>query len=200
MFATGCAVGVQSDYAPNVNLDKYQTYAWMPAPDSASASNMTLNSSLMREVNEEMYQRGFRLDTANPDVVLVLHTMLETKTEVIERPIYSSYSYYRPGFYSGFPHDFYGRYYDPFYGYYWPGYVSMPEVVGYDIETVQYKEGNFVIDMIDRRSKHIVWRGWSENALKAKLLDDADDLVEKLFNKRFPVEEKENDGNMEASR
>ena len=191
LFTAGCmSVGVQSDYAPNADLAKYKTYAWMPPTDTVR-TNLTLNASLMKSINDEMYERGYRLDTAQPDVALMLHTMIETKTEVVETPIYSTYHYYRPGVYSGF----YNRFgYDPFYGgYYWPGYTTVQQVVGYDIETVQYKEGSVVIDMIDTGSKHLVWRGWTENALKAKLQDDTDDIIDKLFKKRFPVKEKEED-------
>lgn len=186
LLATGCAsVGVQSDYARDANLSKYKTYAWMPAPDSVTNTNLALRASLMKEIDEEMSQRGYTRDTANPDVVLVLHTMMETETEVIETPIYSTYRYYRPGLYSGF-------YYDPYYGYYWPGYVSVPEVIGYDIETVRYKEGSVVVDMIETKNNHIVWRGWTDEALKSKLEDDADDLMDKLFERKFPVKAKSN--------
>ena len=153
---------------------------------------MTLNASLMKSVNDEMYERGYKLDTEDPDVVLVLHTMIETKTEVVETPIYSTYHYYRPGFYNGFYGGFpYNSYYGS--GGYWPGYTSIQQVVGYDIETVQYKEGSVVVDMIDKQTKNIVWRGWTENALKAKLQDDTDDIMDKLFKKRFPIKEKQAD-------
>lgn len=185
LFTTGCmSVGVQSDYARNANLSKYKTYAWMPSPDSAANSNLALQASIMKEVNEEMYQRGYTQDTTNPDIVLVLHTMMETQTDVVETPIYSTYNYYRPGLYSGF-------YYDPYYGYYWPGYISVPEVIGYDIETVRYKAGSVVIDMIDTGNNNIVWRGWTEDTRKVKLEDDADDIIDKLFDRKFPVKEKD---------
>lgn len=184
LFTAGCArVDVQSDYARNTDFTKYKTYAWMPTADSAMTTekyNATaLQASFMKEINEEMQARGYELDPDNPDVVLHMQMMFETKTDVIRRPVYAAYNYYTPGFYTG-----------PFYHYYWPGYTTLYEVVGYNIETIRYKEGNIIVDMIDPKTKHIVWRGWTEDALQSHIEDEVDDIASDMFDKNFPVKEK----------
>lgn len=183
VFAAGCtSVSVQSDYSRSTNFTKYKTYAWLPASDSAMSSQKydvnALQASFVKAVNEEMSDRGYQLDTAKPDVLLAMHAMFETKTGLVRDPIYATYSYYHPGFYNG-----------PFYPYYWPGYTTVTEVVGYDIRTVQYKEGSVVLDIIDRANNHIVWRGWTANALKSTIESDMKKIVDNLFDRKFPVHE-----------
>jgi hypothetical protein len=77
-------------------------------------------------------------------------------------PVYTNYSYYRPGFYVG-----------PYYrNYAYNNYFTIPRIAGTNVEQIPYKEGTIVIDLIDRRTNEIVWRGSAEDVVTPNNLDE----------------------------
>jgi hypothetical protein len=178
---------IYSDSVKGTDFTKYKTYAWLPGKkDTATKSvlnNEIVQQNIRQRVNMEMENRGFKLDTTKPDVLVLVHTMFEQKKDVVQTPLYSSYDYFYPGFYTGIWYPYY-------YGYYY----NVPRVVGYDIREVQYTEGTIVIDIIDREKNTLVWRGWAENRISKpdEFQKTLGSKIGKIFEK-YPVQSKVNE-------
>jgi hypothetical protein len=70
---------------------------------------------------------------------------------------YSTYpgNYYNPGFFAN-NYPYYSNYGFPYGG---PTYITN------SVTEITFKEGTLIIDLIDRRSNELIWRGWSTEAL-----------------------------------
>lgn len=150
---------VSSDYAKGTDFGKYKSYAWLPDIDTTHQKplwdNDIFRQNLHQAVNNQMVSMGYALDTVKPDMLLIVHASFHNQQQTYTTPMSTTYPYYYPGYvYSG-----------PWYPYYYRGYYNYPYITGYDVQTVNYTEGTIVVDMIDRDTKKLVWRGWSEGAV-----------------------------------
>lgn len=177
-----CATpNVHSDVAKGVDFKKFHTFAWLPDADTAHHGSIPNKDAVIKavhnSVNDEMVKRTYKIDTLKPDLLVLVHTRFETKQQTVQTPVYSSYPYYYTGLYVG-----------PWYSYYYPGYYDMPFVVGYDIHNVNYTEGNLIIDIIERSTRKIVWRGWTteDYAAPGDFETDIKTKVHQIFRK-YPV-------------
>lgn len=177
-----CATSdIHSDKAKDVDFKQFHTFAWLPDADTSHHGHIpnqeAVISIIHKYVNDEMVKRNYKIDTLKPDLLILVHTRFENKQATVQTPVYSSYPYYYSGFYVG-----------PWYSYYYPGYYDMPFVVGYDIHNVNYTEGNLIIDIIQRSTKKIIWRGWTtENyADPTDFEDNVKQKVHRIFRK-YPV-------------
>lgn len=174
-------VNVHSDTAKDIDFKQFHTFAWLPDGDTAHHGRIPNQDAIIRSVhnhvNDELVKRGYKIDTLKPDLLVLVHTRFENKQQTVQTPVYSSYPYYYPGFYVG-----------PWYSYYYPGYYDMSFVVGYDIHNVSYTEGNLIIDIIQRSTKKIIWRGWTteDYADPAGFEDNIKQKVHQVFRK-YPI-------------
>jgi hypothetical protein len=75
------------------------------------------------------------------------------------------------------------------YGYGLPlNYSQGPYIIGSTQQTYQYKQGTIVVDMIDRRNKSLIWRGWGSSDITnpASFENNLDDEVNAIF-RQYPV-------------
>jgi hypothetical protein len=133
------------------NLSNYRTFAWMPASDQAQ-TNSAADAKIKDATTMALVSKGLRLSRRNPDLV-VNYTL---KVGVGSRMDYYS-PYYGGGFYPGWGLGW-GWGYRPYYyafgapfGYY--GGMTFAE-------KEHYKEGTLIIDLVDTRTRRIVWRGF----------------------------------------
>ena len=139
LIAAGCSSGpnLRSAYDDSVDFSQYKTYNYIDGAGPNSDNYQSLFSQYMvRAIDKEMTARGYTMSNA-PDLLVNFNANLTDKTKVTTSP-----SMYTGGYYG------YRRgYYDP-----WVGY-------GYGTEThvSQYTEGTFNIDLIDPRTKKLVW-------------------------------------------
>ncbi|MFN6944094.1 MAG: DUF4136 domain-containing protein [Cytophagaceae bacterium] len=184
LIIVGCRRGsYYSDRIDGLNYQQYTTYAWLPTADTAMDNGFINNEILIENVRQaadrEMEARGFTVNTENPDVLLLVHTMFERRQELVRSaPLYSSYGYYHPGFYTGPMHPFY---YNRFY--------TMPFISGYDIRQVDYTEGSVVVDMIEKDTNRLIWRGWMEKRIDnpQRMQRNIPDHVCRIF-RDFPLD------------
>ena len=88
--------------------------------------------------------------------------MLDEEIAVNANPVYTNYSYYRPGYYVG-----------PYYrNYLYNNYFTIPRIIGTRVEQIPYLEGTLVIYIIDRRTNEILWRGASEDVITPNNLEE----------------------------
>lgn len=147
-----CGPKVKTNKMAGVDMDSFSSYAFLPNQDTIQTSNYNnemVNELVINQVREKMQEKGYRLDRSQPDLLVYYHLMLDEEMAVNASPVYTNYSYYRPGFYVG-PY---------FRNYAYNNYFTIPRIAGTNVEQIPYKEGTIVIDLIDRRSNEIIWRG-----------------------------------------
>ncbi|UII32924.1 DUF4136 domain-containing protein [Fulvivirga ulvae] len=170
-----CGPTITTTKTANVDLDKYQTYAWLPNGDSIDNHRYNgeqLNQAIVSEVNQEMQLKGYTLDRTDPDLLVLVHTMFDKETNIVREPVYATYDYYAPNIYI-----------DPYYNdYYYYDYNTVTRVVGYDVDRVQYTEGTLVIDLIDQNTNNVVWRGRADDYIEPyNVRAEVQEYVEEIF-------------------
>jgi hypothetical protein len=135
-----CAV---TDFDKSADFKNYQTYAW--GKSKADVSNPIYNSDLINDkirtaVENEFAKRGIRKNEQDPDFIVNYHTYTREKQKA------------SGGYPFGYPYYPF-RFYPFVYGWGFPYYRMMPPAVS------EYTEGTLIIDIVDRKSQDLVWRG-----------------------------------------
>ena len=140
VLITSCrTVDVVSDYDDRANFSSYKSYAFYKTGiDRAQISDLD-KRRILRAVEYEMSQRGFQ-KSKSPDLLVNIFTTERERVQVYNYP-------YGWGGYGWRWGGWYGPYWGPYYGGYWGPYVSS------------YTEGSLFIDLIDAKSKQLVWQG-----------------------------------------
>jgi hypothetical protein len=143
LFLFGLSSCAVTDFDRSADFYQYKTFAW--GKSEVDVSNPLYESDLIRKrirhaVEEEFARRGIVKSNANPDFVVRYHTYTEEKERTTGGTPYS---------YRYFPFRFYPFLYG--WGYAYP-FVDRPQ-------TTEYTEGTLILDIIDRRSDELVWRG-----------------------------------------
>ena len=170
LFLIACGPKVNTDKKTTRDLSTYSSYSFLPNQDTIKNSdydNAYVNEVVIDEINQNMREKNYRLERNQPDLLVYYHLMFDEEMAVNSSPVYTNYSYYRPGYYVG-----------PYYrNFAYNNYFTVPRIAapaGAGIEQIPYKEGTIVIDLIDRRTNEIVWRG------KANDVVDRNNLEEEL--------------------
>ena len=178
-IALGCAsVGVRTDYDREVAFGAFKTYAWI---DSArvvrdDAASPFLERRVRRAVDRGLLARGFEIDSLNPDFLVTAFIIGPTEERrwrywpaapcgpVVSLSIGFGYPY---GY--GLRHPRW-PWRSPYYHYPW-GYACSYRVgFGYLwIPVYQQPDdrlaGTLVIDILDARTRDLIWRGSAEGAV-----------------------------------
>lgn len=164
LFA-GCGPKVDTNKRTAKSLSSFDSYAFLPNQDTIQTSrfdNEQVNEIVIDEIRQNMQELNYRLDRNEPDLLVYYHLMLDEEMAVNANPVYTNYSYYRPGFYVG-----------PYYrNYAYSNYFTVPRIAGSAVQQIPYKEGTIVIDLINRRTNEIVWRGRAEDVITPGNLDE----------------------------
>lgn len=167
LLLISCGTNVKTNKKVALDLSSFSSYAFLPNQDTIKTSkydNSFVNEIIIDEINNNMEDLNYRLDRNQPDLLVFYHVMMEEESPVNSTPVYTNYSYYRPGYYIG-----------PYYhDYAYNNYFTIPRLAGDHIEQVPYKEGTIVIDIVDRSNNEIIWRG------KANDVVMPDDLEQEL--------------------
>ncbi|HWZ03223.1 MAG TPA: DUF4136 domain-containing protein [Mucilaginibacter sp.] len=153
------------------NMGGYRTFAWMP-PSKASGNNVSqaADAKIKDAATSTLVAKGLQLSQNHPDLVV-------SYTSIVGRGArtnyYSPYSYYG-GFYPGWGFGWgWGGWYRPYYAF--GGPFSYYGGLTY-AEKEHYKEGTLIIDIIDTRTRKIVWRGFGVGEVHHNPQKDIDDL------------------------
>lgn len=164
IMLVSCGPKVKTDKKVAVDMDSFSSYAFLPNQDTIKTSsydNKAVNEKVIGYINDQMEELNYRLDREQPDLLVYYHLMMDEATAVNSIPVYTNYSYYRPGYYVG-----------PYYrDFAYNNYYTIPRLSGEHIQQVPYKEGTLVIDLIDRRTTEIIWRGTAKDVISPGDLD-----------------------------
>lgn len=144
---TACAVPVRTEYRHRVDYLRYHTFAWLPPPPRA-LRNPLLQSGIIeerikRDVIGILRDRGYRFVHSPKTASFLVTLHLVPYRKVVSRP----------GFGYGF---FFG--YDDFFG---PGNLVLVN----NNSVSAHRRGYIVVDIIDGRTRKLVWRGWLSRGL-----------------------------------
>ncbi|MFZ6009549.1 MAG: DUF4136 domain-containing protein [Bacteroidota bacterium] len=174
----GCAI---TDVDRTTDFGRYRTFAWGESEvevDNSSYSSEMIHRHLKAAIENEFAKRGIMPVQRKPDFLVSYHTYTEKKEQVsaVSHPPY----YFNP-FY---PFYYYSFRYSPF-GWYVPyTWVSAPH-------TTVYTEGTLVIDITDRKTKELVWRGMVSGNVNRGDLEKQLNKAVKAIMKKYPVEKVE---------
>ena len=133
LFLSSCtSVRVLSDYDKEANFNSYKSYAFYKTGiDKAQISDLD-KKRILRAIEAEMTKRGF-IKSENPDILVSIFT--KEKEQV----------------------DIYNNYWGGGWGWGWNPYYWGPGWGGNNVST--RTEGSLYIDLIDSKSKELVWQG-----------------------------------------
>lgn len=163
----------------NKKLTEYRTYAWLPESKS-KASNIYDNDvaadKIVESASMELDKRGFKLNNRRPDILIRYTAVVNKETKSYNEPVY----YDAPGRYVPRVGLHRGRAF-----YYYAYRDPFPVYVGSEQRTVNVKQGSIMIDLIDRKTKKVVWRGWAEGELNnpEKAIAELPKVIENIFKK-----------------
>ncbi|HEX8040452.1 MAG TPA: DUF4136 domain-containing protein [Chryseosolibacter sp.] len=172
LILAGCAV---TDFDQTADFSQYKTYAW--GKPEADVSNPVYRSELIdnrirHAVENEFAKRGIVKNEKNPDFIVRFKTHTEKKEQTYGGDPYG-YRYFPYGIYP--------------YAFRWGwGYYPYPWMSPRN--TKEYTEGTLVLDVIDRRSDDLVWRGSvSGNVDDVSVLKKQIAKAVKAIMKKYPV-------------
>ena len=183
---TACAGGisVRTALSPDASLHGLRTFRVLPTPQpkiagAVSSTNdpMLVNSISNRALRSDLAQEfaglGYVATDSNPDFCVAYYASTNQKLDVTSW----DYGYgWRPRWWSGW-----GRRYGRGWGGDW-GLQSGPVVT-------QYTEGTVIVDVIDPKTKDLLWRGQGVAAVSANEAEYEQELkktVEAIVDK-FPA-------------
>ncbi|MEE8059001.1 MAG: DUF4136 domain-containing protein [Pseudomonadales bacterium] len=161
----GCAaIRVTTDYDASRDYAALKTYAWLEPSKKLIVDplvdNDLMNSRVRRSVESEMTVLGYvkARGDKGADFLISYHVSAEDKLSV-------------SSFHSHF-------------GYYpcWHGCFGYGQGLGHgsDISVRQYKQGTFMLDVVDLASNELMWRGVASKQLNSGSPEERDDYVREI--------------------
>lgn len=142
----GCAV---TDFDRTADFSRYKTFEWgetkLDAENPLYKSDL-INDNIRRTVKTEFAKRGITHSTDKPDFIVSYHTYTEKKEQATPGAFYPG-AFYPFGFYPVWGFRYMYGWGFPYYGYGMPPRVES------------YTEGTLIIDVTDRTSGELIWRG-----------------------------------------
>jgi len=132
----GCASGptIRVTANPEVDLTRFHTFAFFAPLGTDRPEYSSLLSQFLKDAaRRELEGHGYRYTEADPELLVNFGARVENKLETTSYS--SSYGYY------GYRHGFYQP---------WPAY---------DTEVRSYQEGTLNIDVVNAKTKQMVWEG-----------------------------------------
>jgi len=158
------------------NMSGYRSFAWIPVGNNnQSGGSQVADVTIKDAATQALTAKGLNLQQRNPDLLVSYSTKVGQGTRTYYYPNYGYDPFWGPGFGFGWGGwGGYGRlgYYRPYY------YYGAPFAYygGINVDQEHYKEGTIIIDLIDVRTKRVVWRGFGVGELHHNPQKDIEDL------------------------
>ncbi|HQB95009.1 MAG TPA: DUF4136 domain-containing protein [Candidatus Omnitrophota bacterium] len=145
LYLAACATAtVSSDYDKSVDFSKIRTFAW--GEDRKPAGDLRFDDPALRqvvkdEVTRQLTSKGLRLTgPGTADVLLKSYITVELKEDQMADYAMTYPPAYEPGV----------------------GITNLNTCAVRDAFMFKYEDGTFVLDMVDARTRTILWRGTLE--------------------------------------
>ena len=153
----GCAgVPVRYDYDKQATFSSYKTYDWYAASPQAKGKARNVDNPLMdrrvrQAVERELGARGYKLDKGGePDFLLTYYPMYQDRTVVTSTGLYPGWGWRPMGF----------------------GMATQFR------EVHHFREGSIALEVMDGKSRQLVWQAVGEGALSG--LEDPQEADERV--------------------
>ena len=154
------SVRVASDYDQEANFSQYKTIAFFkPGIDQAEISDLD-KRRILRAIENEMLAKGFT-KSEEPDLLVSIFTKTKENINIYQNNMYG----------------YYGWGWNPWYWGVGPNTVNTTS------------EGTLYLDLIDAKSKQLVWQGMGTAALAKevnKKQERINEIVQKILEKYPP--------------
>ena len=175
-----CGSQVKTTSSKDKDLDNYQTYAYLPNSGFNTAkmeNDQDINKIVLETVNMNMENAGYSLDTEQPDLLVLINSTTNIEENQKTEAEYASYPY-DPGVTAVSP---------LYSNYFYSGFANFGPITGYDVNTYQYQEGAVDINLVDSKTKELVWSGQTSGAIvNAANLEAQEELINQIFSE-FPA-------------
>jgi hypothetical protein len=164
VMLSGCAtISVATDFDRRVNFSQYQTFQIVGGhlmhngiPDD---TNTLVKNRIVAALRANLQAKGLHEVTSDPDLYVGYYGGARTRTEVEGMGAYGPFPGYGP-FWVG--------------GWWYPTYS--------DWWTQTYHEGTLIIDLVDARSRQLVWRAYAQARIDVPVSEQKiRDAVDKVF-------------------
>jgi hypothetical protein len=162
------------------NMSQYRSFAWI-SPEEKGDNKPTASAVADLKIKDaavaSLTTKGLRMQKDNPDLLVTYTAKVGLGSKTVYYP-----TYYGTGFYPGFGLGWGWGYRPYYYGFGYP-FAYYGGLTAVDKE--HYKEGTIIIDLIDTRSRKVVWRGYGVGEVHhnvQKNIDDIPKVVEGIIN------------------
>lgn len=161
------------------DMSSYHSFAWMPMNNEGRKgmkNNDEADAKIKDAATNALEAKGLTLQTHHPDLIVVY-------TATVGRGTRTNYYSAYPGFYGGWGWGAgwgwgsrwgWGGWARP--GYYWGGDPFMYYGGLTYADQEHYKEGTLIIDLIDTRTRKVVWRGFGVGEVHHNPQKNIDDI------------------------
>jgi hypothetical protein len=155
----GCTgVAVRYDYDRQATFSTYKTYDWYAASPQAKGKARNVDNPLMdrrvrQAVERELGARGYQLlKSGEPDFLLTYYPVYQDRAVVTSTGLYPAWGWHPMGF----------------------GMATQFR------EVQHFREGSIALEVLDGKSRQVVWQAVGEGALSG--LEDPRDADERVGN------------------
>lgn len=140
---------ITTDSDHSADFSRYHTFAWRPDTDTTTTpyNNQIIRNNTMNYFTHCMGERGLKAEVDSPDVLLDLMVTAVKREKTVLLPAY--YPSYNPYYYP-FPNAYYYR---------GNNAGGHPYSSGYATRKAEYNESTITLNVIDRRTSKLVWKG-----------------------------------------
>ena len=159
-----CASNVRTKKYSKDDFNNFKTFAYLPntalnTDEFNKGFDRSVEESLVALMNEKMVDKGFSIDKNEPDLVILLTTSDEIKSNLLNKDKYKQPPTRSDGGNSSSPN-------------YTSGSVSSLSSIDFGTYSSQgeeiignkaYKKGTLIVEVFNRKSKELLWVGIAEN-------------------------------------
>ena len=165
-FFLSCdTIRVSSDYNENVDFSNLKTYAFSKQGIDQVKINDIDKKRILKAIDVELYNKGFRKSSIEPDFVINFFTKTNQKVNY-----YPSTNYYGSMIQS--PYAGIGHYTGSWY-----------------LNSFKYNEGVLFIDIVDNKKNELVWQGIGKGYIYSDLPEKKGEKISAMVGKillQFP--------------
>ena len=182
LIVMSCATKVKVQKFTDQDFNNYETFAYLPntsftTDEFKTNTDNTVKESLVTTMNTKMIEKGFTLNTDNPDLLVLLTTSNDIKSNLVNQLKNNSEQSGIGGGISSGPN------YATVSASSYKRYLSNGED---EINNRPYKAGSLIVEVFDTKTKELIWLGIADD-FKAHISDQTlmTRMVNEVFNK-FP--------------
>ena len=152
-FVSCTSVRVATDYDTKAQFDNYKTFAfYKPGIDKAEISDLD-KKRIMRAIESELLDKGMQ-KSATPDILVSLFTKSRERVNVNNNVGWG-------------------------FGYGW-GWNPWMWGGGAQVNINRYTEGTLFVDVIDAKSKEMIWQGIGSGALSTRSVERKEERIKEF--------------------